>query len=341
MSKKNALFLVFIALFFGCKDKNESEGDSFYKAGKYRQAVNSYMEARGKGKFSEEFYDNFVMAYAGAARQSAEKNPTDNYIEACIDQIYKILPNAKSTATLDSVVVTLSGIGVAQAKGGFGYEYVLQGFRKLDSASNIAKRGNTAELAGKARKEAEEVIVKEALQNAGNAKSPIYAEYVLLEAEVVAPGNEELQKALNQVRYKNREDFLIFELVGIEKPSRLVNKYGYVMSLPNLNIGPTSTTTEMVVWNQVSNNVDFDFGKIKMVSTKGDEVYAKVGAGSCYTNEIEGDKKAPIKGTVGKLLTEKMCLVKLSFSYPKGFVPNYVDYKDANNNIGRKYFGYK
>jgi hypothetical protein len=346
MLKKSSLFLVFLALAlcFGCKDKNESEGNALFQAGKYRQAINFYIEAHKKGKVSDEFYDNFVIAYAGAAKEVAEKNPTDSYVIRCIDQIYKNLPNAKTPATSDSVASALSAIGLAQVKGSFGYEYTLQGFRYLDSAISIAGRGSTVEPAKKARKEAEEAVVKEAIENSKNfAGKSVAAEYILLEAEVVAPDNKELQKALNEVRLKNRDKWLIFNReAGVDRPSSLVNKYVYVIYFPILSIGSKSTSGEIHVYNQGSNNVDFDFGKIKMVSTKGEEVYAKLSGGDCYTNEIEGDKRAPLKGTVGKLLTGKICRAKASFSYESGFVPDYVDYKDGNNNnMGRKYFGYK
>jgi hypothetical protein len=342
MLKKSILFLVFAALLISCKGKNESDGDSYYKKGKFRNAVNSYVEARKKGKISDEFYDSFVVAYASSAKQTAQKNASDGYIGGCVEQIYKNLPSTKKSSTLDSVVVALTDIGVAQIKGDYEYEYTLQGFRNIDSALAIAKRGNVSgEYAKKARKDMESTIIKRAIENAEGADLPVAAEYTLLEAEVFAPDNAELKKTLNNVRLKNRSDLLIFEAVGIEKPSRFVNKYGYIIAFPSINIGPTGTTAEVVVWNSTGNNVDFDFSKLKMVSTKGETASAKVGGGSCYMSDHLGKKKGPLKGSVGKLLSELTCLVNISYSYPNGFIPDYVDYKDANNNLGRKYLGYK
>jgi hypothetical protein len=342
MLKKSIFFLIFATLFFGCKSKNESDGDSYYKNGKFRNAVNSYVEARKKGKISDEFYDNFIVAYASAAKQTAQRSATDVYINLCIEQIHKYIPNTKKATTLDSVVVGLSEISIFQVKVD-DYEYTLQGFRNIDSAINIAKRNNVASIAyaQKTRKDMEDLVVKRAIENSDGAASTVATEYVLLEAEVLAPNNEELQKALNNIRPKNRADFLIFEAAGIEKPSRLVNKYGYVISFPSISIESTGTTAEVAIWNSTGNNVDFDFSKLKMVSTKGEEVYPKVNSGICYMSDHLGKAKGPIKGSVGKLLSELMCLVKLSYSYKSDFVPNYVDYKDENNNIGRKYLGYK
>jgi len=342
MLKKGIIFLVFVVLLISCKGKNESDGDSYYEKGKFRNAVNSYVEARKKGKISDEFYDNFVIAYASSAKQTAQKNASDGYISGCIEQIFKNLPNTKKSATLDSVVVALSDIGVAQIKGDYEYEYTLQGFRNIDSALSIAQRGNVnGEYAKKARKDMEDMVIKRAIENSEGADHPVAAEYALLEAEVFAPDNAELKKALNNVRVKNRADLLIFEIVGIEKPSRFVNKYGYIIAFPSIKVGPTGTTAEVVVWNSTGNNVDFDFSKLKMVSTKGEEVFAKVGGGFCYMSDPLNEKKGPLKGSVGKLLSELTCLVNISYSYPNSFIPDYVDYKDGNNNLGRKYLGHK
>jgi hypothetical protein len=341
MLKKSILFLVFAALLISCKGKNESDGDSYYKKGKFRNAVNSYVEARKKGKISNEFYDSFVIAYASSAKQTAQKSASDGYISGCIEQILKNLPNTKKSATLDSVVVALSDIGIAQIKVDE-YEYTIQGFRNIDSAISIAQRSNiSSEYAKKARKDMENTLVKRAIENSEGVEHPVAAEYTLLEANVFASNNEDLKKALNNVRLKNRADLLIFEAVGVTEPSRFVNKYGYIIAFPSLNIGPTSTKAEVVIWNSTGNNVDFDFSKLKMVSTKGEETFAKVGGGICYMSDHMGQKKGPIKGSVGKLLSELTCLVNISYSYPNGFIPDYVDYKDENNSIGRKYLGYK
>jgi len=345
MFKKVVFFLVSAAVLFGCKGKNESDGDSYYKEGKYRNAVNSYTAALSKGKISDSFYDSFVIAYASAAKQTAKKNASDDIIRSYVEQIHKNLPKSKKAATKDSVVQALSEIGLAQAIGGFEYEYTLQGFRNLDSAISIAKRnnGSNAGLAESARKKAEDAIVKQAIENSDGAENTIAAEYTLLEAEVVAPKNAALKTALNKVRLKNRGDYLLFaeEIIG-QKASRLVDKYGYVMSFPIITIGPTSTTGELAVWNSTGNNVDFDVSTIKMVSTDGKEAPAKyVGGGWCFMSDHLGKMKSQFKGSTGRLLSELSCQAKLSFNYPSGFVPDYIEVKDKDNNIGRKYFGQK
>jgi hypothetical protein len=243
------------------------------------------------------------------------------------------------------VVQALAEIGVAQVSGNFEYEYTLQGFRNLDSAISIAKRSdlNVSSVVA-ARKKAEDAIVKTALENSDGAENSVAAEYALLEAEVVAPNNAELKKALNTIRLKNRGDWLLFaeEIIG-QKASRLVDKYAYVMSFPILNMTPTGTTGEIAIWNSTGNNVDFDINNIRMVSTDGKEVNAKyVGGGWCVDGgDYLGKKRTQFKGSVGRLHTELTCQAKLSFTYAKGFVPDYVDVKDKDNNIGRKYFGQK
>jgi len=344
MFKKVVFFLVSVAIFFGCKGKNESDGDSYFKDGKYRNAVNSYTAALSKGKISDGFYDSFVIAYASAAKQTAKKNASDDIIRSYVEQIHKNLPKSKKAATKDSVVLALSEIGVSQVLGGFEYEYTLQGFRNLDSAISIAKRngGSNAGIAESSRKKAEDAVVKQAIENSDGAENTIAAEYVLLEAEVVAPKNAALKEALNKIRLKNRGDYLLFaeEIIG-QRASRLVDKYGYVMSFPILSIGPTGTTGEIAIWNSTGNNLDFDVSAIKMVSTDGKESPAKyVGGGWCFMSDHLGKMKSQFKGSVGRLLSELSCQAKISFTYPSGFIPDYIEVKDKDNNIGRKYFGH-
>jgi len=348
MVKKGVLFLVSAALLWGCKGKNESDGDSYYKDGKFRNAVNSYTAAMQKGKISDGFYDSFVIAYASAAKQTAKKNASDDIILSYVEQIHKNLPKTKKAATLDSVVLALSEIGVGQVEGGFEYEYTLQGFRNLDSAISIAKRsGISAGGAEAARKKAENAIVKQAIENSDGASNEIAAEYNLLEAEVVAPNNPELRKALDAVRLKNRATWLIFadSFIG-RRSSRMVDKYGYVLAVPILSISPTGTTGEISVWNSTGNNVSFAPNKLKLVSRTGDSTFGKyAGGGWCSIDKVENglfkSVNVPFKGSEGELRTEKTCNAKFSFSYKKDFVPDYVEYKDSDNNLGRKYFGLK
>jgi hypothetical protein len=347
MVKKSILFLISATLLFGCKGKNESDGDSYFKNEKYRNAVNSYTAALQKGKISKEFYDSFVIAYASAAKQTAKKNPGDDIIRSYVEQIHKNMPNTKKDATKDSVVLALSEIGFAQINGGFEYEYTLQGFSNLDSAISIGKRSKSGAAAEAERKKAEEAIVKPAIENSDGAANTVAAEYVLLEAEVVAPKSAELQAALNKVRLKNRGDFLLFaeDIIG-QRASRLVDKYGYVVAFPILNISPTGTSGEVSVWNATGNNVAFLPSKLRLVSKTGDEVYAKyAGGGRCFIDKVINgmykETQQPFKGSEGELRSEKICNAKVSFAHGKDFQPDYVDYKDADNNIGRKYFGQK
>jgi len=351
---KKRVFLTALAVFLlgvlGCKGKNESNGDAFLKEGKYRNAVNSYTNALKKGKISKEFYDNFVISYVLSAKQTAKKNPADDIIRSYIEQAHKYLPQVKKAATLDSVVAGLAEIGVAQVKSGIEYEYTLQGFRNLDSALSIAKRNNLdIRVAHSARQEAEKSIVSQALENAKGAANDITTEYVLLEAEVVAPDNEELKKALDKVRFKNRSTWLIFaeDIIG-QRPSRMVDKYGYVMYFPNMSFSTTGAVGDIQVWNATGNNMPFEPNKLKIVSKNGDVANGKyTGNGTCTIDMVDQKTGAfkptikPFNGAVGELRSEKSCYAKISFAYSKGFDPDYVEYTDSLSNIGRKYFGQK
>ena len=46
----------------GCKGTNEKRGDEHLQEGRFRNAINSYLEAKKKGSMSDEFYDNFTLA---------------------------------------------------------------------------------------------------------------------------------------------------------------------------------------------------------------------------------------------------------------------------------------
>jgi hypothetical protein len=351
MSKKAFFPLLLVAatvILSACKGTNESNGDKYLKDGKFRNAVNSYTNALQKGKVSKEFYDNFVLAYISSAKQTSKKNASDDIILSYSEQIFKNIPNVKNKAVIDSVVLGLSEIGVAQVSGGFEYEYTLQGFRNLDSAIAIAKRnGSNAAGAEAARKKAEAALVKQALENSEGAENSIAAEYVLLEAEVVAPKNPDLQKALAAVRVKNRDTYLIFaeEIIG-QRASRYVDIYGYVLALPILNISPTGIAGEVSVWNATGNNFPFDPSKLRLVSKTGESVFAKyVGGGWCSIDKVDEktglfkSTNAPFKGSEGELRSEKTCNAKISFSYQKDFEPDYVAYVDSVKNEGKKYFG--
>ncbi|MCL2284165.1 MAG: hypothetical protein FWC26_12685, partial [Fibromonadales bacterium] len=195
--------------------------------------------------------------------------------------------------------------------------------------------------------ESEKIIVAQALESAGGAENEVAAEYTLLEAEVVAPNNEELKKALNSIRVKNRGTWLIFaeDIIG-QRASRMVDKYGYVLAFPILNIGATDVAGEVSVWNSTGNNVAFEPSKLRMVSKSGEEAFAKyVGGGHCTIDKVVNGlfkpTNQPFKGSEGELRSEKTCNAKVSFSFAKGFEPDYVEYKDKDNNIGRKYFGHR
>jgi hypothetical protein len=154
----------------------------------------------------------------------------------------------------------------------------------------------------------------------------------------VAPQNQTLQEALNKVRIRNRGDFLIFQAVGIDNPSRWVDIYGYILAFHSLTMAPTSLKAELQVWASTGNNADFEVETIRLVSTDGREVLAKQqGVGWCSTSDPEGKKKAPLDKK-GKLLNEGQCSATINFTFPRGFVPDFVEYKDQYGQ-GRKYIG--
>ncbi len=325
----------------GCKSKNESRGDEHLAEGRYMNAVNSYTAAEKKGDVSDDFYDNFTLAYIKVLGQKVKKDPMDETVRGYIEQINKSLDKVKKPAVVEEFVNVLLEVGKAQTAVDGEYEFTLQGFANLDSAAALAKRFNVAGTApAEARTAAENAFVLKTIAAAQQEENTVAREYVLLTANVVAPNNAELKKALNDVRLKNRGDWLIFEAAGVEHPSRWVNIYGYLLAFPSITLAPTSLKAEIQFWGSTGNNADIEIEKIKLVSTDGKEVLAtQNGVGWCTVSDPTGKKKAPLNKK-GKLISEGTCSANISFSFPAGFVPDYVEYKDQYG-VGRKYLGQK
>jgi hypothetical protein len=324
----------------GCKGKNESRGDEHLAEGRYMNAVNSYTAAEQSGSVSDEFYDNFTLAYVKVLGQIVKKDPMSDAIRGYVEQIEKELPKLKNPQVAEEYVNVLLEVGKAQTAVEGEYEFTLQGFRNLDSAASLAKRYNVAGTApAQARATAEDAYVKKTITAAMAEDNLIAREYTLLTAAVVAPKNEELNKALNAVRLKTRGDFLIFEAAGIEQPSRWVNTNGYVMAFPSIAISPTGLKGELQFWGATGNNTDLEVEKIKLVSTDGKEVLAtQTAVGWCQASDPEGKKKDKLDKK-GKLLNESQCSANIAFTYGADFIPDYVEYKDQYGQ-GRKYLGH-
>jgi hypothetical protein len=118
------------------------------------------------------------------------------------------------------------------------------------------------------------------------------------------------------------------------------------MAMPTIKLTKNSLSGELQFWASTGNNTELDPSKIKLVSTDGKEVFAKGDTGWCEAEVLVGKKgdekiekkQKKFKGK-GKLMNEFQCSVNVSFSYPSGFVPDYIEYKD-NFGIGRKYLGH-
>lgn len=328
-------------LLVGCKTKQEKMADEFLEQGKLTNAINFYTKAEQKGKLSETFYDNFALAYLRMAAQTAKRDPMSTIVPSYLEQVDKFVAKSQNPAVIEEYVTTLAQIGSMQAQVEDSYEFTLQGFHNLKHAEEVSSKNGKVGAAAiqTARDQAEKKYVAGVITEASGEANTVAREYTLLLGEVVAPNNAELKAALNEVRKKNRGDFLIFEAAGVENPSRWVNKYGYALAFPSLSISDSETKGELQFWNSSGNNSDFDGSLIKLVSVDGKEVQAKGSfAGWCTGNDPIKPTKEKLKAGRGKLLDEGTCSINISFSYGKDFVPDYVEYKD-NFGLGRKYFG--
>jgi len=328
-------------LLVGCKSKAERLGDESLAADRLTNAITFYTKAEKAGDVSEEFKDNFALAYLRMAAKTAKKDPLSNVVRSYIEQINKLVLESKNPKVIEEYVTTLASIGAIQITADGEYGTILEGFSNIKNAEDFsAKNGKVGSAAIQAsRNQAESKYVAGVLKNASDIENSIAKEYELLLAEVVAPDNAELKAALNTTHKKNRGDFLIFEAAGVESPSRWVNKYGYVTAFPSISISGTETKGEMQFWNSSGNNTELDGSLIKLVSTTGQETPNKgANTGWCSGNNPLKPTKEKLVAGKGKLLDEGTCSIAVSFSYGSDFTPDYVEYKDQFG-VGRKYLG--
>ncbi len=333
----------------GCKGTNEKRGDEHLKEGRFRNAINSYLEAKKKGSMSSEFYDNFTLALVRAAEIEAKKDLNSDLINGYFEKASVNMPDVKEDVVVEEYVTTLANVGKQQAaQEGVDYNTVINAFAKIDTALATAKARNVAEGAVKAiRTEAENAYVAKNLADAKSESDPVVCEYQIMKIAEMAPENSEVKAALNKSRLSTRGYFLIFgEQIG-EPVNRRIDKWGYVMAFPSIKIAPGSLSGELQFWASTGNNTELDPSKIKLVSTDGQEVVAKATGGWCEAEVLvgkKGDEKIEKKqqkikpGQKGKLMNEFQCSLNVSFSYGKDFVPDYVEYKDEYG-IGRKFLG--
>ena len=331
----------------GCKGTNEKRGDEHLQEGRFRNAINSYLEAKKKGSMSDEFYDNFTLALVRAAEIEAKKDLNSDLINGYFEKASVNMPEVKKDEVVEEYVTKLATVGKQQAaQDGIDYATVINAFAKIDTALAAAQARHVAEGTVKAiRTEAENAYVARNLSDAKAESDPVVCEYQLMKLAEMAPENADVKAALNKSRVGTRGYFLIFgEQIG-EPVNRRIDKWGYVMAFPTIKIAPGSLSGELQFWASTGNNTELDPSKIKLVSTDGQEVFAKGNSGWCEAEVLVGKKgdekiekqKKSFKGK-GKLMNEFQCSVNVSFSYGKGFVPDYVEYKDEYG-IGRKFLG--
>jgi hypothetical protein len=331
----------------GCKGTNEKRGDEHLQEGRFRNAINSYLEAKKKGSMSDEFYDNFTLALVRAAEIEAKKDPNSDLINGYFEKASVNMAEVKKDEVVEEYVTKLATVGKQQAaQDGIDYATVINAFAKIDTALATAQARHVAEGTVKAiRTEAENAYVARNLADAKAESDPVVSEYQLMKLAEMAPENADVKAALNKSRIGTRGYFLIFgEQIG-EPVNRRIDKWGYVMAMPTLKMAPGSLSAELQFWASTGNNTELDPSKIKLVSTDGKEVFAKGNSGWCEAEVLVGKKgdekiekqKKSFKGK-GKLMNEFQCSVNVSFSYGKDFVPDYIEYKDEFG-IGRKFLG--
>ena len=337
-------------VFTGCKGANEKRGDEHLENQRYRNAIAQYVDAQKKGKVSDEFYDNFTLALVRGANVEAKSNLNSDLISGYFDKATSNIMKVQKPEVVEEFVTSYATIGKQQAaQQGMDYGSILQAFAKIDSALSIAKKLNIGEAAVKTiRTEAENLYVPPALAEANDETDPVVCEYNLLRIAEIAPENAEVKAALNKSRKGTRGYFLIFgENIPDPSGKNRVDKWGYVMALPTLKMTATSLSGELQFWASTGNNTVLDPENIELFSTEGKSVKPKAGTGWCEAEVLvgkKGDEKIEKKrqnlksGEKGKLMNEFQCGLNVSFSFEKGFVPDYIHYKDDFGE-GKKFLG--
>jgi len=331
----------------GCKGTNEKRGDEHLNEGRFRNAINSYLDAKKKGSMSDEFYDNFTLALVRAAEMEAKKDLNSELLDNYYGKASVNMPEVKKDEVVEEYVTKLATLGKQQAtQEGVDYNTVINAFAKIDTALATAQARHIGEGTVKAiRTEAENAYVSKNLADAVGESDPVVSEYQIMKLAEMAPENADVKAALNKSRKGTRGYFLIFgEQIG-EPVNRRIDKWGYVMAFPTIKIAPGSLSGELQFWASTGNNTELDPSKIKLVSTDGKEVFAKGNSGWCEAEVLVGKKgqekiekkQKPFTGK-GKLMNEFQCSVNVAFNYSNGFVPDYVEYKDEFG-VGRKYLG--
>lgn len=135
----------------GCKGKNESRGDEHLEAGRYANAIKSYVEASKKGNVSDEYYDNFAKALIGGAEKELKADVNSEKAEGYFDKFIEIVDKVQSNDVVQSYVNLIADQGKKQSgEEGVDFATVVNAFAKLDSAASLAKRRGLSEASIKA-----------------------------------------------------------------------------------------------------------------------------------------------------------------------------------------------
>ena len=119
----------------GCKGTNEKRGDEHLQEGRFRNAINSYLEAKKKGSMSDEFYDNFTLALVRAAEIEAKKDLNSDLINGYFEKASVNMPEVKKDEVVEEYVTKLATVGKQQAaQDGIDYNTVINAFAKIDTA---------------------------------------------------------------------------------------------------------------------------------------------------------------------------------------------------------------
>ncbi len=195
MKTKNLIVLMAASavLLVGCKGANEKRGDSYLEEGRYQNAINSYLTAKGKGNVSNEFYDNFTLAIAKRAEVESKKDPQSSLIHGFFEQAIQNLGKVQSAEKAVAIGEALSAVGLNQISSeGVELGAVIDGFANIVTSISLINRfGGDASKVKAFRTQAATVYVSRTLPESLEERDPVVKEYNLLSIAIIAPNNED------------------------------------------------------------------------------------------------------------------------------------------------------
>jgi hypothetical protein len=316
-------------LLTSCRSRQESLGDKYRKAGDPIHALMQYEEALKVGKVSKEFYKNYTDINIKAMALRAKEDPTAEFLDVLKDTVASLLAQYPDPANQQAFVTTLQSIANQRIKLGTP-DAVEGGFRFMQT---IEKVGGGASATAAAKGEIVAAKLKEIESDfrdaASNPTSGIIADYKLNKLALMVGGEtSEMHDLWSRVRKLNLNTYLMYDNDDVdlgERPDARINKYGVLLGIVKYEPGATTSKIQVKAWNGTSGPMKFVGDGFTLVDKDGKSYNPSAKIGGFAKTDKDVIPKGEESKTGG-----------LTFNYPSGTVPSYIEFK-SNTGLSRKY----